>query len=139
MLLSDLGLRPADVLRRAGLPDDLFGREKAALSTDEYFRLWQGIEAEAEDPALPLRIGDALSVEVFDPPIFAALCSPDLNMALSRLATYKRLVCPMALHVDVGTRATTLELEWLDTSVKAPASGTRTFSSIGAIGESLNR
>ena len=118
VLLNDLGIRPANVLRRAGLPEDVLGRAKAVLSTDEYFRLWQGIEAESGDPVLPLRIGAALSVEVFDPPIFAALCSPNLNTALSRLATYKRLICPMALHVDVGPKATTLELEWLDTSTK---------------------
>jgi AraC-like DNA-binding protein len=122
ILLADLGIQPANVLRRAGLPEDLFGRAKAMLSTEEYFRLWEGIEAEAGDPALPLRIGAALSVETFDPPIFAALCSPDLNTALARLATYKRLVCPMALHVDIGSRATTLELEWLDASVRPPAS-----------------
>lgn len=122
LLLSDLGLRPADVLRRAGLPDDLFGREKAALSTDEYFRLWRGIEEESADPALPLRIGSAISAETFDPPIFAALCSPDLNTALGRISRYKKLVCPMALHVDVGRRATTLELEWLDVSVEPPLS-----------------
>jgi AraC-like DNA-binding protein len=122
ILLGDLGLVPANVLRRAGLPEDIFSRAKAALSTDEYFRLWQGIEAEAGDPALPLRVGEALSVEVFDPPIFAALCSPNLNVALERIATYKRLVCPMALHVDVGPKATNLELEWLDASAKPPAS-----------------
>jgi hypothetical protein len=64
-----------------------------------------------------LRIVAALSVKVFDPPIFAALCSPDLNAALKRIATYKRLVCPKALHVEIGTKATTMELEWLDASM----------------------
>lgn len=122
VLLADLGLGPADVLRRAGLPEDLFRRPQAALAPDEYFRLWQGVEAEAADPALPLRIGSALSVEAFDPPVFAALCSRDLNTALSRLATYKRLICPMALHVDVGSKATTLEIEWLEASIAPPAS-----------------
>jgi len=65
LLLTDLGLRPADVLRRAGLPDDLFGQERAALSTDEYFRLWWGIEAEAADPSLldaaPLAFDESLT------------------------------------------------------------------------------
>jgi AraC-like DNA-binding protein len=122
VLLNDLGIHPANVLRRAGLPEDILVRSKATLSTDEYFRLWQGIEAESGDPALPLRIGAALSVEVFDPPIFAALCSPNLNTALKRIGTYKRLVCPMALHVDVGSKTTTMELEWLDATIKPPAS-----------------
>ena len=121
LILRDIGLNPADVLRRAGLPDDLFGREKAAINTDEFFRLWRAIEEEAEDPLMPLRIGSTISVEAFDPPIFAALCSPDLNTALMRLAQFKRLISPMALHVDVTDKTTRLELEWLDSTVEPPA------------------
>ena len=122
VLLTDMGLNPGNILRRAELPGDLFGREKAALNSEEYFRLWRAIEEEAQDPALPLRVADAISAEMFDPPIFAALCSPDLNTALARLATYKRLICPMKLHVKVGRKATSVEVEWLDTSFKPPAS-----------------
>jgi AraC-like DNA-binding protein len=122
VLLTDVGLRPADVLRLANLPGDLFAREKAALTTDEYFSLWRGMEEVADDPTLPLRIGAAISVEAFDPPIFAAMCSPDLNTALGRISRYKRLVMPMALHVNVGRRATTLELEWLDAATEPPVS-----------------
>jgi AraC-like DNA-binding protein len=121
ILLADAGLDPANVLRRAGLPDDLFGRPKAVLDTAGYFRLWRGIEEEAADPLLPLRLGSAISVEAFDPAIFAALCSPDLNTALARIARYKRLVCPVALHVEVGAAATAVEIEWLDATARPPA------------------
>jgi AraC-like DNA-binding protein len=122
LLLSDLGIQPANVLRRANLPGDLFGRQNALLNTKEYFRLWRGIEEEAADPTLPIRIGAAISVEAFSPPIFAALCSADLNMSLERIAQYKKLVAPMTLHVDVGDKATTLGLEWLDSTVEPPVS-----------------
>ena len=94
ILLMDAGLNPTNVLRRAGLPDDLFGREKETLSTEKYFGLWQAIEAEADDPTVSLRIGSNVSMEAFDPPIFAAMCSPDLNTALERLARHKRLLAP---------------------------------------------
>lgn len=120
VLLHDLGLNPGDVLRRADLPDDLFAREKATLDTEEYFRLWLSMEAESGDPCLPLRIGSSVSVEAFDPPIFAALCSPDLNHALMRLSHFKRLVAPMALDVDVTPARTRLTLRWLDTAVDPP-------------------
>ena len=122
LLLIDLGIQPANVLKRANLPGDLFGRQKAQLGTKDYFRLWQGIEEEAGDPTLPLRIGAAISVEAFDPAIFAALSSPNLNTALERISRYKKLIAPMALHVDAGNRTTSLELEWLDNSVKPPVS-----------------
>lgn len=120
LLLMDLGIQPGNVLKRADLPEDLLGRRKAALSTEEYFRLWRGIEEEANDPTLPLRIGASISVEAFDPAIFAALSSPNLNTALTRIARYKRLIGPMAVHVDAGNRITSMELEWLDTSAKPP-------------------
>ena len=120
LILTDAGLVPADVLRGASLPDDLFARAEA-LSTEEYFRLWSSVERQAGDPGIGLRIGSELSVEAFDPPIFAALCSRNLNEALERLAKYKRLIAPATLHVDVGPRSTSLALEWLDTTVDPPA------------------
>ena len=122
ILLNDLGIHPIEVLRRAGLPEDLFSRENAVLNTAEYFRFWYALEESADDPLLPLRIGSAISVEAFDPPVFAALCSPDLNTALQRIALYKRLVLPMVLHVGIGGRVTILEIEWLDATVEPPVS-----------------
>lgn len=122
LFLTDVGLAPADVLRRAGLPDDMFSRPQAFLATDEYFRLWESIEALVGDPTIGLKIGSAFSVEAFDPPIFAALCSRNLNEALGRLAKFKRLIAPMNLHIDVGRTSTSLELEWLDATASPPAS-----------------
>ena len=122
ILLTDVGISPTNVLRRAGLPDDLFHREGARLSTEEYFRLWKGLDEEASDPTLPIRIGQTISVEAFDPPIFAAMCSPDLNGALRRISDFKKLIAPMALHVDVGIDVTVLELEWLEAGAAPPIS-----------------
>ncbi len=122
ILLTDLGIRPANVLRLAGLPDDLLTRENAALSTDEYFRFWRGIEMEADDPLLPIKIGKTISVEAFDPPVFAAMCSPNLNVALQRISRYKRLIMPMVLHIKETRSSTSLELEWLDATIEPPAS-----------------
>lgn len=122
LILADLGLSLANVLRRAGLPGDLFNRERATLTQVEYFRLWRGLEEEAADSTLPIRIGAAITGEVFDPPIFAALCSPDLDTALGRIARYKTLTCPMKLDVEVRAHATTLGLSWLDAREEPPAS-----------------
>ncbi|RMG92580.1 MAG: AraC family transcriptional regulator [Candidatus Dadabacteria bacterium] len=112
---------PVNVLRRARLPEDLWARPTASLHTDEFFRLWKGLEEEAADPRLPLRLGSAISLEAFDPAVFAALCSPDLNTAFRRIGRYKRLVCPLAMHLQVGPRSTVVEIEWLDATVDPPA------------------
>jgi hypothetical protein len=47
MILKDLGIVPANALRRAGLSDDLLQHRSVRLLPDEYHRLWKGMEAEA--------------------------------------------------------------------------------------------
>ena len=111
VLLSDMGVSPVEVLRLAGLPADLFSRKEASLSSAEYFRLWQGLERATGADVLPLKIGQYISVEVFDPPIFASLCSPDLNTALQRLAQFKKLIGPMTLDVEIEATQTRATLE----------------------------
>ena len=120
LLLHDLGANPANVLRRAGIPQDLFVREHATLSTDEFFRFWRGVEEEVGDATLPLRLGSVLSVESFDPVVFAAFCSPDLNTALVRIAQYKRLIAEMLLIVEPTPETTTLRIEWTDKRLVPP-------------------
>lgn len=120
VLLADLGISAASVLRRASLPGDLLSRERITLTQPEYFRLWRGLEEEAGDPTLPLKIGGAMKAESFDPPLFAALCSPDLETALGRIARYKALTCPMRLDVQSRRDSTTLVLSWLDASEEPP-------------------
>lgn len=122
-LFRDLDLRPADVLRRADLPDDLLSRPKAGLSTAEYFRLWISLEAALGDPLFPIRLIEAITPEVFSPPMFAALCSPNLRLATQRLSHYKRLVAPMVLDIKVDTQGNlTLNPRWLDAQASPPLS-----------------
>lgn len=122
VLLRDLGVQPRAVLRRAGLPGDLFSRSGASLATPEYFRLWTAVEQEVDDPAFPIRLGEVVKSEAFHPLIFAALSSTNLVAAAMRIAQYKRLVAPMQLHVVEDEHTLTLEFEWLDRTVTAPAS-----------------
>ena len=107
-ILLDLGIDPNNVLRRAGLPADLFARGPVRLSQPDFFAFWHAIEAEADDPNLPLRLAEVFSPEVFEPAIFAALVSPNLNLAAQRVAKYKKLIGPMTLGVDIAADATTL-------------------------------
>lgn len=121
-LLVDLGVPPADVLRRAGLIDDLFHQPNVRLSPDDYFRLWRGLEEALADPLLPIRVCEAVQAESFSPPLFAALCSPDLLVATERIARYKRLIAPMRIAIDRAPDAVTLAVTWLDTPPEPPAS-----------------
>jgi len=120
LVLHDIGVSIANVLRRSDLPADLFARERCSLTSDEYFRLWNAIAAESNDPLVSLRIGSSVSVEAFDAPLFAATCSADLNAALARISQYKRLMAPMALGVAVTDHDTTLRIEFLDKTATPP-------------------
>jgi AraC-like DNA-binding protein len=103
--LRDLGISPARVLRRAGLPADLFADRPIELSTSEYYRFWEALEAEGQacgQRELAADIGRAISVEHFSPPLFAALCSPNLTIAAQRIAAHKPLIGPLRLDIDAN-------------------------------------
>ena len=121
-VLRDLGVRPADVLRRAQLPEDLLSNTDVRLTTDEYFRFWESLRHEVDDPMFPIRLVEVATAETFMPPLFAALCSPDLTTGLQRLGRYKRLVAPMALDIEDGPAGLRVAFRWLDATVDPPQS-----------------
>ena len=112
LLLNDAGISTDNVLRRAGLRRDLFTSGRKTITIDECFALWEGIEAESDNPLLPLAIGRAISFESFEPPLFAATCSPNLSVAARRLAQHKKLIGPIWLAVAQSETETVLEFVW---------------------------
>ncbi len=139
LLLTDAGVGVENVLRRAALPQDLFGGGTVQLAPDRYFRLWQAIEVESGDPLLPIRIGRSISIEAFDPVIFAALCSRNLNLAAERVSTFKRLIGPMRLIVSPTSTHTTLEVRWPDSIVPPPSLATAELVFIVALARLATR
>jgi AraC-like DNA-binding protein len=108
-LLHKLGVEPEDLLRHAGLPSGLFLQKNPELDTDAYYRVWNSLEALSGDPLFPLTLGQAMTPEEFNPPLFAAYCSPNLIVALERLGAYKPIICPMTMELaenEEGVRVT---------------------------------
>lgn len=122
VLLQDMGLNAEHVLALAQLPGDLLSRKDAEVSAEQYFRLWRAIETVAGHDELPLLLGQFISVEAFSPPIFASLCSPNLQVAMQRLATFKKLIGPMRLTVDLQPDHTSVSIECLATTERIPRS-----------------
>ncbi|MFD7310432.1 AraC family transcriptional regulator ligand-binding domain-containing protein [Promicromonospora sp. NPDC059942] len=118
-LLRDIGIAPPVVLRRARLPADLFARRPIELSADEYYRFWTALEVEGGDRSLAVDIGRAISVEMFSPPLFAALCSTDLTAAARRVATYKALMGPLRMSAETG-QGLTISYTWPTSAASAP-------------------
>jgi AraC-like DNA-binding protein len=121
-LLKDLGVALANVLRRAGLADDLLQQPSVRLAPEDYYRFWDSIEAETGDPLFPIRLCRVIRSESFSPPLFAALCSPNFLVAAQRIARYKTLVAPMRLDVAEARDIVTIELSWLDAPLTPPVS-----------------
>jgi AraC-like DNA-binding protein len=121
-LFNDLGVVPANVLRHAGLADDLLQQPTARLASEPYYRLWTSLEAEVGDQPLALRLVEAIRSESFSPALFAALCSPNLLVAAQRIAHYKRLIAPIRLDVTTTPDLVQVEFTWLDAPLLPPVS-----------------
>ena len=113
MLMADLQLDMRAELERAQLPPDLFMRDDVRLAPPEFLRLWHAMEAAIGEPAFAIDLVPRIRHEGFDPAVFAAFCSPDLNTALQRLSRFKPLVAPVNLTVDVGATQTSVEVQIL--------------------------
>lgn len=121
--LKDMGISPQDVLRHAQLPLDLLSRKNPTVDADEFYRLWDAFGYIMRDnPTFPLMAAQALSAESFSPPIFACLCSENLNVAVNRIAYYKPLVGPLRLDIRQNNKHTMIAFGGLPENAPPSAS-----------------
>lgn len=120
-ILAHAGVDHVDVLRRAQLPEDLLNSDDVRLTTDSFLRFFEALDASVGDSGFWVRLTEAMSPEYFTPPVFAALCSPDLATAAERLARFKPLIGPISLDVRDDADGLTLTYRWKDASVRQPA------------------
>ena len=97
--LEALGLPPARVLGRAGLPLALLDQDKVVVSTEELFALYRAIPELSPDTTIGLKLGAEDRIERYDPIMIAALCTRSFRDALARMARYKQLTCPEKLEI----------------------------------------
>ncbi|MCB1290796.1 MAG: AraC family transcriptional regulator ligand-binding domain-containing protein [Mycobacterium sp.] len=112
VMLAELGVRAGDLLRAAGLPGDLISRDDVVLSPRQYYALFDALDRLVGERDLGIAIAEKLSPQVFDPPIFAAMCSPNLHVAAERIALHKRLLGPLRLRVKLDNDGLDLEISW---------------------------
>ncbi|WP_082322243.1 helix-turn-helix domain-containing protein [Variovorax paradoxus] len=107
-----LGFDTQSMLRRAGLPADLFASGKARITTRQMFAVWDALAAMNPDPALGLRIGAEGATEHYDIASIAALHSPNFGEALQRLSRFKRLTCPEVIRIERGDGEVRVRFHW---------------------------
>ncbi|MBM7037226.1 AraC family transcriptional regulator [Vibrio ulleungensis] len=124
VMFNDVGVNLQAALGYADLPVVLFEQPKIQLTTEQYFQLWCGIDKAAKDQGIEfaLKLAQVMSIETFDVPIFAAICSPNLNSALKRLQEYKPLIGPMILALEQTPADTQIEISCYGYSGALPLS-----------------
>ncbi|MCQ6564059.1 AraC family transcriptional regulator [Paenibacillus mendelii] len=118
--LQQLGIDPHDIARKARLPLTII-TEPTAVTTDQYFRIWQAYSDLVGDTA----IGIVKLVTVFDttqypPTVLATYHARDYRDALNRMVRYKQLCPPESLRITEDGERCTIELEWMRTKQPGP-------------------
>jgi len=111
--LAEFGISIPAVLRRAGLPQDLFEQKRILVSTEELFALWNAIGSESSDPLIGLKLGVETKMERFHPMAIAALSTENLVAATRHLARYKKLTAPEEILNDLDETEFRISYRWL--------------------------
>lgn len=122
LALQRVGVDIHIVLRLARLPKDLFERKEAMISASEYFALWEAIETESNNSCIALEMIEGMSADIFDPVLFAAFCSPDLNTALERVKEFKPLIGQLRLNLTRTNEHTSAEIDFSAVPLSPPIS-----------------
>lgn len=111
--LERLGANVAHAMAAARLPPD------GEATTDRYFAFWEALEASS--PAdVGLRLAKATQVHEYDVSSLAALHSPDVDTALTKIARYKRLCGPKDLVIERKGAEVAVHTRWQHASRAAP-------------------
>jgi AraC-like DNA-binding protein len=112
-LVAGLGLDIRRVLHLSGLAAARFERGPAVpmlasrammadLTTDEVFTLWRAVEEVAETPEIGLQLGSMPQIHQLNI-MSAAIPSPNLRIALAKLARYASACCGELARVEIAT------------------------------------
>ena len=111
--LKELGVSVPAVLRRAGLPRDLFDQTRILVSTSELFALWRAIEHVSSDPLVGVKLGVETKTERFHPMAIAALSTENLVAASEHMARYKKLTAPEEILIQLDRDEFSVGFRWL--------------------------
>jgi len=111
--LEEAGVRVSAVLRRAGLPQDLFDQIRILVTTEELFALWRAIGEVSDDPAIGVKLAMETKTERFHPMGIAALSTENFGAAVEHMARYKKLSCPEEILHEKQDDDWSIQFRWL--------------------------
>jgi AraC-like DNA-binding protein len=111
--LTEFGISIPAVLRKAGLPQDLFEQKRVLVSTEELFALWRSIGSVSTDPLIGLRLGVETRTERFHPMGIAALSTDNFFAGVKHMARYKKLTAPEEILYELNESEFSVVFRWL--------------------------
>jgi AraC-like DNA-binding protein len=111
--LEELGVSVPGVLRRSGLPRDLFAQTRVLVSTAEFFALWRAIDSVSSDSLIGLKLGVETKTERFHPMAIAALSTENFVAAVKHMARYKKLTAPEEILCGLDETEFSIWFRWL--------------------------
>jgi AraC-like DNA-binding protein len=110
--MEETGLSVPAVLRRAGLPQDLFSQTRVLVTTEQLFALWHAIEHVSGDPAIGLKLATEDRIARFHPSGIAALSTENFGAAVEHMGRYKRLSVPEEIVHDRDGDEWRIQFRW---------------------------
>lgn len=111
LIFKDLGLSVPQTLRRAQLPENVFAQLPTQFQPEEFYRLIEAMDAELGGKELALAMAKTINPEVFSPPLFTTVCSPNLKIAVKRMTSYKPLVGPIDIVANETAKSFSIKIE----------------------------
>lgn len=118
--LKAVGLDPAMVLRKSGLPLNLWSSGKSMVTTEQWFDLWNAVSELSSDPMIGQKIARQTPPEHFHPARIAAQHARNFRDALHRIARYKLVCCCEQMRTTESKGECRLEFEWILTQERTP-------------------
>jgi AraC-like DNA-binding protein len=118
--LENQGVPVPAVLRRAGLPADLFDQPRVLVATEPLFAFWKAVGELAPEPSVGLALAAQSCTAQFDPLILAALSSENFGAAVEQAARYKQLTCPEEIRSLVEGNEWCIQFRWIESDNLEP-------------------
>lgn len=119
--LKAIGIDLAVLLRKSGLPLNLWTTGQGMVTTEQHFRLWRTVRELHEDPAIGMKLPGLIPVEQHHPAIIAAYHARTFRDALQRFARYKILCCYEEMIFREAKEECSLEFNWIQSRETPPA------------------
>lgn len=110
--LEEAGVLVSAVLRRAGLPQNLFEQTRILVSTEELFALWRAIGEVSKDASIGVRLGTESNIARFHPSGLAALSTETFGAAINHMVRYKRLSVPEEILHETVENEWAIQFRW---------------------------